>query len=88
MDGGRVVLSLGADQAREQFQKIRARFSQATPDVDLAGALHVKRSGRELDFIVNRQGGEVLERLKEHAPESVSAESLTLEEIFVATLKS
>jgi ABC-2 type transport system ATP-binding protein len=88
MDGGRAVLSLDADQAREQFQKIHARFSQTTPDLDLAVALHVRRSGRELDLIINRQGEEVLERLKEHGLESVSAESLTLEEIFVATLRS
>jgi hypothetical protein len=48
----------------------------------------VRRSGRELDVIVNRGGAEVLERLKNHQPESLSSESLTLEEIFVATLQS
>jgi ABC-2 type transport system ATP-binding protein len=88
IDEGRAVLSLDADQARERFQKIRARFTQKTPEIELADALRVKRSGRELDLIVNRHGDEVLARLKEHQPEAVSTESLTLEEIFVATLQS
>jgi ABC-2 type transport system ATP-binding protein len=88
IDEGRAVLSLDADQARGRFQKIRARFNQAVPDVEVAGALHVRRSGRELDLIVNRDGEGVLERLRDHHPESLSSESLTLEEIFVATLQS
>jgi len=88
MDEGRAVLSLDADQARERFQKIRARFTQTAPDVELTDALRVRRSGRELDLIVSRRGEEVLARLKEYRPESISAESLTLEEIFVATLQS
>lgn len=88
IDEGRAVLSLEADQARGRFQKIRARFDRAVPDVEVADALHVRRSGRELDVIVNRGGAEVLERLKNHQPESLSSESLTLEEIFVATLQS
>src|SRR5947209_6862923 len=33
MDKGRAVLTLGADQARERYQKIRARFSQTPPEL-------------------------------------------------------
>src|SRR5436190_5242691 len=53
MDGGRAVLALGADQARERYQKIRARFPQEAPAVDFKGALHVRRNGRELELIAN-----------------------------------
>jgi len=88
IDQGRAVLTLEADQARERFQKIRARFAQAPPKVELRGALRVRREGRELELIVNGSGPELLERLRQHAPEALTTETLTLEEIFVAALKS
>jgi ABC-2 type transport system ATP-binding protein len=88
IDHGRTVLTLDADQARERYQKIRARFAQAPPEIDLRTALHVRRDGRELELIANGSGPELMQRLKQHSPESLTTESLTLEEIFVATLKA
>src|SRR5437763_9549517 len=32
VDGGRAVLTVNADEARERYQKIRVRFAQAPPD--------------------------------------------------------
>jgi ABC-2 type transport system ATP-binding protein len=88
IDRGRVVVTLDSDQARERFQKIRARFAQSPPELDLKAALRVRREGRELELIVNGAGPELLERLRQHNPETLSTEALTLEEIFFATLKS
>jgi len=88
MDRGRVVLVLNADAARERFQKIRARFAQPVPELDLKAALRVHRNGRELELIANGAGAELMELLRQHSPETLSTESLTLEEIFVATLKA
>jgi len=88
VDRGRSVLTLDADQARERFQKIRARFAQSPPELDLTAALRVRRNGRELELIVNGAGPELVERLRQHNPEALSTEALTLEEIFVAALKS
>ncbi len=88
IDRGRAVLTLDADHARERYQKIRARFAQSPPELDLQAALRVRREGRELELIVNGSGPELLERLRKHNPEALSTEALTLEEIFVATLKS
>src|SRR5262245_46906514 len=63
MDAGRAVLTLEADQARERYQKIRARFPQAAPTTQFQGALHTRRNGRELELIVRseerRVGNEV-----------------------------
>ena len=87
MDGGRAVLTLDADQARSRYQKIRARFTQSPPELDLREALQVRREGRELELIANGGGPELLERLRQHNPESLTTEALTLEEVFVATLK-
>jgi ABC-2 type transport system ATP-binding protein len=87
MDRGRSVLSLGADQARERYQKIRARFPQSAPTLEFKGALHVRRNGRELELIANGGGPEIVEQLRGLGPESLTSEALTLEEVFVATLK-
>jgi len=88
IDHGRSVLTLDADQARERYQKIRARFAQAPPEIDLQTALRVRRDGRELELIANGSGPELMEGLRGHNPEALTTESLTLEEIFVATLKA
>jgi len=88
IDRGVSVLTLEADDARGRYQRIRARFAQAPPELDLRLALRVRREGRELELIVNGSGPELLERLRALSPEALSTESLTLEEIFVAALKS
>lgn len=88
IDQGRAVLTLESDQARERFQKIRARFAQTPPELDLRGALRVRCEGRELELIVNGGGAAIMELVRQHSPEALTTEALTLEEIFVAALKS
>jgi ABC-2 type transport system ATP-binding protein len=88
VDGGRALLTLEADAARQRFQKIRARFTETAPEVKFADALHVHRSGRELDLVVSGGGTQAVEALRQHRPESLSTESLTLEEIFVNVLQA
>lgn len=87
MDGGRGVMTLEADAARERYQRVRARFGEEVPAVELPGALRVERKGREVEVIANGGSEEVLERLRGLGPEAVTTEALTLEEIFVATLR-
>jgi len=87
MDRGREVMSLAADEARERYQKIRARFSQPAPAMEFKGALHSKRNGRELELIANGEADRIIEQLRQQSPESLTSEALTLEEVFVAILK-
>jgi ABC-2 type transport system ATP-binding protein len=84
---GRDVLTLAADDARGRFKKIRARFAGDAPAVDFVPPANVRRAGRELELTVNGDAPAVLERIKAMSPEEVSLEALTLEEIFMATLK-
>ena len=86
IEGGRDVLTLDADAARERYQKIHARFSAEPADLDLAGA-RVLRRGREIEVVVDGNADEVLGRLRARSPEALTTEALTLEEIFVATLQ-
>jgi len=88
IDRGRAVLTLDSDQARERYRKIRARFAQTPPELDFKAALRVWRDGRELELIADGAGPGLLELLQQYNPEAISTESLTLEEIFFATLKS
>lgn len=88
MDAGREVLKLEADEARSRYQKIRARFGRLPDNLDLKEALHVRKEGRHLEVIANGGSPLLYERLKQHCPEDLTSEALTLEEVFVATLKS
>jgi len=87
IEQGRNVLTLEADEARERYQRIRARFAQSPPELEFQGALRVRREGRELELIANGGGPALMERLRTHNPEALSTEALTLEEIFVAALR-
>ncbi len=88
MDAGRAVLTLESDHARERYQRIRVRYAQAVPDVDLKDALRVRRNGRELEIIANGAAPAIEQRLRQQHPEDITSEALTLEEVFVATLKA
>jgi ABC-2 type transport system ATP-binding protein len=88
VDGGRAVLTLESDNARERYQRIRVRFAQAPPEVDLDGALRVRRNGRELEVIADGAMPRIEQRLRQLQPEQLSTEALTLEEVFVATLQA
>jgi ABC-2 type transport system ATP-binding protein len=81
---GRELLTMEADAARDRFKKIRARFPQEVK-LTLAGALQVRRSGREVEILANGNSETLLAELKLHRPEKLNVESLSLEEIFVAS---
>jgi ABC-2 type transport system ATP-binding protein len=85
IDQGRELLTMGADDARDRFRKIRARFAQDAPDIDLPGALNVRRAGRELEVLGNGNTARLMEILGAQKPEDLQCESLSLEEIFVAS---
>jgi ABC-2 type transport system ATP-binding protein len=85
IEEGRGVLTMDADAARDRFKRIRARFAQAPPELQLPGALDVRRKGRELELLCNGRGEALLEMLRAAGPEDLRCESLSLEEIFVAS---
>jgi len=85
IEEGRELLTMEADVARDRFKKIRARFAQPLDKIDLPRALNVKRSGRELEILVNGDSDELVAKLRTFQPEELQTESLTLEEIFVAS---
>jgi ABC-2 type transport system ATP-binding protein len=87
MDQGRNTATLGADLARERYQRIRVRFAAEAPAAEFPGALSVRRQGRELEIVANGAGPQILEQLKLLNPDEIHSEALSLEEIFVATLK-
>jgi ABC-2 type transport system ATP-binding protein len=87
IEQGKAVLTLAADAARERYQKIYARFASDPAALDLAGARVLRRSPRDIEVMVNGNAADVLDRLKARSPETLTVESLTLEEIFVATLQ-
>jgi ABC-2 type transport system ATP-binding protein len=87
IEEGRSVLTLEADAARQRYQKIYARFPGMLPAMDLAGARVLRQAGREIEIVVNGNSGDVLDRLRAGSPDTLTTESLSLEEIFVTTLQ-
>jgi ABC-2 type transport system ATP-binding protein len=85
IEQGRELFSMEADSARDRFRKIRARFAGPPPAVHLPGALGVKKSGRELELLGNGNCERLMEILRAQHPEELHCESLSLEEIFVAS---
>lgn len=88
MDQGRAVLSLGSDQARGKYSRIRARFAEAAPIMSFPGALVVRADDRDLEVIANGHSEDILGILRRLTPESLTSEALTLEEIFVNTVQT
>jgi ABC-2 type transport system ATP-binding protein len=86
IDRGHDVLTLGADAARERFQRVHATFASEGAVPDLPGARGVRRQGRSLDILMPGETTGLVDRLRAHSPETLSVESLSLEEIFVAAL--
>jgi len=87
IEQGREVLTLDADAARERYQKIYARFADEPATLDLGGARLLHRRGREIEVVVNGNAADVMSRIQARSPETIHTESLTLEEIFVTTLR-
>lgn len=87
IEGGRNVLTMSADVARERYQKIHARFAAEPSAMELAGVRVLRQRGREIELVVNGNAADVIDRLRERSPESLTTEALSLEEIFVTTLQ-
>ena len=87
IEGGRDVLTLDADAARDRYQRIYARFLDDPGAIDLHGAHWLRRTGREVEVVVDGNAADVMARLKARSPETLTSEALTLEEIFVAALQ-
>lgn len=84
IDEGRLAISIEADDARARYKKVRARFSGEPPALSIPGVLRVGRRGRELELTVNGAHEQVLQQLRAFAPEDISTEALTMEEVFLA----
>jgi ABC-type multidrug transport system ATPase subunit len=88
VDRGRAVLTMQADEARERYQKVVVRFAADPGAIAVPGARVRRRHGREVEIVLaGTTSDSALERLRQHGVESVTAEGLTLEEIFVSTLQ-
>jgi len=85
IERGRELLTMQADRAKDRFRRIRASFSEAPTGLDLAGALSLRQSGRDLEILSDGNSEQILERLRTKSPEQLRSDSLSLEELFVAS---
>ena len=88
MEKGRAVVSLDADDARSRYRRLRARFEGDVPDdANFSAAKSVTRDGRSVELVVNGNGDSMLEWLKSLNPAEITTEALTLEEIFLVSVR-
>lgn len=85
IEQGRNLLTMNADEARDRFKKISVRFAAAPASLALRGALRVKQNGREVEILANGNSERLMVELQMQRPEDLRCESLSLEEIFVAS---
>jgi ABC-2 type transport system ATP-binding protein len=85
IEQGKELLTMTTDDARDRFRKITARFAQFPSSEQLTGALQIRQAGREMEILANGNTEQLLENLKNQKPEELRCESLTLEELFVAS---
>ena len=86
IDAGRDVLTLTTDAARERYQRIHARFADASTVPDIADVISSRKNGRNLEVVVNGELDRVMTQLRQLQPEELRQESLSLEETFTAVL--
>jgi ABC-2 type transport system ATP-binding protein len=85
MEQGRNLLTMNADDARNRFKKISVRFASPPAALAPVGALQVKQNGRSAEILANGNSENILKELQAQHPEDLRCESLSLEEIFVAS---
>jgi ABC-2 type transport system ATP-binding protein len=85
IEQGRDLLTMNADDARERFKKIRVRFTEPPVRLNLPGALQVTQNGRAVEILANGNSERLMTELQAMRPEELRCESLSLEEIFVAS---
>lgn len=85
IEKGRELLTMQAERAKDRFRRIRACFNEAPIGLDLAGALNVRQAGRDLEILADGNSEQLLERIRAKQPEELRSESLSLEELFVAS---
>lgn len=87
IDQGRAVVALAADTARERYQRVRVTFEQDAPTGDVPGALRTRREGRDVEVVVNGNADVVVAELQARGGRVQSTHALTLEEVFLATVR-
>jgi ABC-2 type transport system ATP-binding protein len=85
VERGRELLTMQVDRAKDRFRRIRASFAEAPSNLDLAGALQVRQSGRDVEILADGNSEQILNRLRAREPDELRSESLSLEELFVAS---
>ena len=85
IEQGRELLTMQVDRAKDRFRRIRASFTESPSDLDLAGALSVRQSGRDVEILADGNSEQILERLRTKSPEELRSDSLSLEELFVVS---
>ena len=81
---GKLVLERGTDELKEQVRRLRLVFAGDVPaDLKVAGAVRVRRQGREALVTVDGFGEGTAERVARETGARVEVQAMGLEELFI-----
>ncbi|MBN2383641.1 ABC transporter ATP-binding protein [bacterium] len=87
IDRGRSIVTSDSDQARARYKKIQLFFEDSVPECNHPAILALEQQGKSLELVTDSFSDELLRYLKSLYPSRLELEALSLEEIFIATLR-
>jgi ABC-2 type transport system ATP-binding protein len=88
LDRGVLAADVSLDQMRQEYRRITLGFAGDPPDrFHMPGVDHVRASGRQLDLIVSRNAGAVVEEARRASAVSVEVNPIGLRDLFLATVQ-
>lgn len=89
VEQGKELLTLTTEQAQSDFKRLRCRFP-AEPSIpyDHASVLDYQQDGRQVEIILRGDTSPARQWAESLSSESVSIDALSLEDIFLATVKN
>ena len=89
IEQGKELLTLPTEQAQSEFKRLRCRFPEPpTIPLDHSSVLEFQQDGRQVEIILRGDTAPARQWAEPLTPESLSIDSLSLEDIFRATVKS
>ena len=89
VEQGRELLTLPTEQAQSEFKRLRCRFTEpVTLPFQHDTVLDCKLDGRQAELIIRGDTAAVEQWAQAQSPESVQIDALSLEDIFLATVKN
>lgn len=89
IEQGKELLTLATEQAQSEFKRLRCRFPEEPGSpLEHSSVMECHLDGRQAELILRGDTTTAEQWARSHSPESVQIDALSLEDIFLATVKN